>query len=142
MPEKAEFLKNRKEKLEKLKDKKINPFPSISKRDTSCLTAAKKFDNLKDKTIVLAGRVKLLRLHGGSCFINLYDGSGVFQLFVSKKEVGPEKYQELKLYDVGDILEASGTLFKTKKGEKTLMVDSFALLTKSLRPLPEKWHGL
>lgn len=143
MSVKEEFYLTQERKLVELRKQGINPFPSISKRNTSCEKALKDFRKIGlKKKIVVAGRIKLLRLHGGSCFLNINDGTSGFQLFISKKEIGKAKYQLLKLFEVGDIIETAGRLFKTKRGEKTLFVKDLKLLSKALRPLPEKWHGL
>lgn len=130
------------QKLNVLKEKGINPYPAVSKRDTSCFDALEKFKEIgEEKTITLAGRVRLFRLHGGSSFATIDDGSGAFQLFFSKKDVG-EEFKLLKQVDLGDFIEATGKLFVTKRGQESLFVESFSVLTKALLPLPEKFHGL
>ena len=83
------------------------------------------------------------RAHGNLSFANLEDASGKIQIAVSKKEIGADDYKLLKnLIDVGDFLEVSGDCFLTRKGEQSIMVKSFKLLSKAIRPLPDKWHGL
>lgn len=130
------------QKLQTLREKGIDPYPAVSSRDTSCLDALEKFEDIgEEKEITLAGRVKLFRLHGGSSFTTIDDGTGVFQLFFSKKDVG-EDFKNLKQIDLGDFIEATGKLFVTKRGQQSLFVSSFNVLSKALLPLPEKFHGL
>jgi lysyl-tRNA synthetase class 2 len=90
----------------------------------------------------VAGRVLLRRSQGKLTFATLRDGSGSVQLFVSRSEVGDERHAEFDDLDLGDWVGATGTVMKTKKGELSVKVRDFALLSKALRPLPEKWHGL
>jgi lysyl-tRNA synthetase class 2 len=89
----------------------------------------------------VAGRMMFKRLMGKASFAKLKDHSGLIQLFLQQDALGPA-YEEFKAYDVGDLLGASGQLFKTRTGELSIKVDSLRLLAKSLRPLPDKWHGL
>jgi lysyl-tRNA synthetase class 2 len=92
--------------------------------------------------VAVAGRMMGQRIMGKASFAQLKDMSGTIQLYVQKAMVSDEVYDQFKGWDVGDILGAEGTLFKTGKGELSVKVDAIRLLTKSLRPLPEKWHGL
>lgn len=92
--------------------------------------------------VAVAGRMMEKRVMGKASFAKLQDQAGRIQLFVERDRVGPDVYKAFKSWDVGDILGAGGTLFKTRTGELSLRVDSLRLLTKSLRPLPEKFHGL
>ncbi|TES95507.1 lysine--tRNA ligase [Patescibacteria group bacterium] len=139
----GELRKVRLEKLSELKKAGVNPYPSKVKRTYTSKQAEEFFDELvkKKKVITLAGRLMSLREHGGLTFANLRDESGKFQLAFKKNTLG-ENYKLLKKLDIGDFVEASGKCFKTKLGQKTLNVSKFALISKSLRPLPEKWHGL
>ena len=100
------------------------------------------FSKLK-KEIVLAGRIRSLREHGGSTFLHIEDGTGQIQAYFKKDRIGESGYKFfLSNFDIGDFIEIRGTLFKTKKGEKTIEAADFKILAKSLLPLPEKWHGL
>ncbi|OQA38704.1 MAG: Lysine--tRNA ligase [Parcubacteria group bacterium ADurb.Bin316] len=91
----------------------------------------------------MAGRILSKRAHGNLTFANLQDGTGQMQIAISKKDIGTEKYKIFDKYiDMGDFVEIVGTCFTTHKGEKSVMAASFTLLSKSIRPLPEKWHGL
>ncbi len=143
MSDLAELRKAKLAKLKELKKAGINPYPSESKRTHTCLESDKGFSNLEKskKEITLAGRLMSLREHGKLTFANLQDESGKFQL-AFKKDHLDDQYKLLKKLDIGDFLQVTGTRFKTRLGEKTLDVKEFTLLSKSLRPLPEKWHGL
>jgi len=131
-------------KLKNIIEAKIDPFPARSKRTHMIAEVLKNFDAILNskETIYLAGRTRTIREHGGLTFMDLEDESGKIQLFFKKDGIGPEKYDFIKNLDLGDFLEAHGKIFTTKKGEKTLDVEGYRILTKSLMPLPEKWHGL
>jgi lysyl-tRNA synthetase, class II len=134
------------EKLAKIQEAKIDAYPAdtcADRIDISKIIA--EYEKLeKDKQdVCIAGRIRSIRLHGGSCFVHIEDGTGKFQVYLKKDEVKAKYYEQFKdLYDVGDFAEFSGELFITKKGEQTLLVHKFKLLSKALMPLPEKWHGL
>lgn len=138
-------IKNaRLDKLEEIKKLGIDPYPSKSQRTH---TAKQSLDNFGDlskskKEISLAGRIRTIRVHGGLTFMNLEDQSGQIQLFFKRDAIGQEKYGALEVFDIGDFVQVKGILFFTKRGEKTLNVKDYQILTKSLLPLPEKWHGL
>ncbi|MDD5222288.1 MAG: OB-fold nucleic acid binding domain-containing protein, partial [Patescibacteria group bacterium] len=135
----------RRQKLDALRQKGINAYPAKIKRDHTCHLAKENFDKLSEtkKEITLAGRLVLLRLHGGASFAQLQDGTDKIQILFRRDIVGEENYKLLKdSIDLGDFIEATGTLFLTKTNEQTLEVKSFRLITKTLLPLPEKWHGL
>jgi lysyl-tRNA synthetase class 2 len=132
-------------KLEAMMAQKINPFPSKSKKKTAISKIQKDFSELevKKKKISLSGRLMSKREHGNLCFCDLKDGSGRMQVALSKNEIGADKYKQfIKLIDMGDFLELEGTCFVTHKGEKSIMAKKWRLLSKALRPLPDKWHGL
>jgi lysyl-tRNA synthetase class 2 len=132
-------------KLKEIREQKINPYPSTNKRTHAIAEVLDNFDKLiaKKKVISLAGRLRSVRLHGGLSFSHLEDESGVIQIMLKKDAVGDKVYNFFKnLVDMGDFIRVKGTLFVTKTGEKTVIVESLKLLSKSLAPLPEKWHGL
>mgnify|MGYP001558215694 FL=1 len=127
-------------KLEKLQD----PYPASVRRTHLIGEVLKKFSVLAKakKKLSVVGRIMAKREHGGSTFLDIQDASGKIQIFL-KKDVLEEKYDlALAATDIGDFLEVEGKLFKTKRGEETAEVSSWKMLSKSLRPLPEKWHGL
>jgi lysyl-tRNA synthetase class 2 len=96
----------------------------------------------KNIEVSVAGRMMLKRVMGKASFATLQDGSGQIQLFINDQGIGPEAHGDFKHWDMGDILGARGTVFKTKRGELSVNVTELRLLTKALRPLPEKFHGL
>lgn len=141
-------IAHRREKLEKLRGAG-QAFPNTFRRDTLAehLTGAyggREAASLEGETQVfkLAGRLMAKRVMGKASFVQLQDMSGRIQLFVQQAAVGEERYAEFKTWDVGDIVGASGTVFKTKTGELSLKVSALELLVKTVRPLPEKWAGL
>jgi lysyl-tRNA synthetase class 2 len=92
--------------------------------------------------VALAGRMMVKRLHGGSAFADLQDGAGRIQLFAGRDILGPKDFELFAGLDPGDVIGVKGHMFRTRRGEPTVEVQSVQLLTKALRPLPEKWHGL
>jgi lysyl-tRNA synthetase, class II len=137
--------KDRVKKLKKLQKQGFNPYPTDAQRTCSCQEAGDRFKKLakQGKTIFLVGRLRAIRIHGGSIFANLEDGSGKFQIYFKKDELGEQNFVFFQdNFDVGDFVEVQGPLFSTKKGEPTLLVKKYRILAKSLLPLPEKWHGL
>ncbi len=120
-------------------------YPGETKRSITNKRALSDFSKLSrtKKEIVIAGRIRSLRQHGGSAFLDIEDGTGFIQAYLKKDHLGEKSYQFfLKYFDIGDFIEARGFLFKTKRKEKTLEVADYKMLSKSLLPLPEKWHGL
>lgn len=132
------------DKLEKIKKLGIDPYPAKSRRTHKIEKALKGFDGLSQsgKEIYLVGRIRTIRTHGGLTFADIEDESGKIQLLFKSDEIGKAAYGFIENLDIGDFLEARGTLFTTKKGEKTLNVKEYKILAKSLLPLPEKRHGL
>ena len=123
----------------------VNPYPSRGDRTHTCQEVNSNFFQIEkaQKKVILTGRLVLLRLHGKACFANLEDFSGRFQFFLNQDDLGENDYNFfVDNIDVGDFLQIKGKLFKTKKGENTLRIEGYSLLSKSLLPLPEKWHGL
>src|SRR3989338_612367 len=132
-------------KLELLKEKDINPYPALAKRELSLREARDTFEKLeKDgKVKWISGRIMSLRGQGAIIFITLYDGTGQFQGLLKKDVLGDEKFNFWNdVVDIGDFVELEGKFFATKRGEKTLEASDWRMLSKTLRPLPEKWHGL
>jgi lysyl-tRNA synthetase class 2 len=139
-------LKNiRIEKLKLLEKQGINPYPASSNRDYTISELIQNFDKIskKQESITIVGRIMAIRGQGGLVFFNLNDGTDKFQGLLKKDEMD-EKIFDLfqNTIDIGDFVDIKGKLFITKRGEKTLQVEDWKILTKSLRPLPEKWHGL
>jgi len=139
-----ELRKTRIEKIKLLEKAGMEPYPSISKKDYSISEAVSDFEVLtKKKNISLVGRIMAIRGQGGLIFLNINDGTGVFQGLLKKDEMDEKVFDLFQnTIDIGDFIEVNGKLFITKRGEKTLQVVDWKILTKSLRPLPEKWHGI
>lgn len=139
------LYQDRLKKLAGLRKLGIDPYPSKSFRTHTVAEALEQFDTLatSKKKIVLAGRIRALRAHGGVLFGNLEDQSGRIQFMLKEDEVDKKKFEIFnKFFDLGDLLEVAGALFKTKSGESTLLITDYRILTKSLRALPDSWHGL
>ncbi len=139
-----EIRNNRLEKLKALKERGINPYPATSNREYSLLQIINDFNNLsKKESLTLAGRIMAIRPQGGLIFFNINDGTSVFQGLLKKDEMDEAVFDLFsQTVDIGDFVEASGSLFITKRNEKTIKVRNWKIISKSLRPLPEKWHGL
>jgi lysyl-tRNA synthetase class 2 len=138
-----EMLQIRREKLAKLIEKGKNPF-LIEKYDYSHYSSQIKdsFEELEGKEVSVAGRIMSRRGHGKVSFIDLQDSEGRIQVFAKQDLIGQEEYEDLSFLDLGDIIGAKGTIFKTKTGEISVRATEIVLLTKSLQILPEKFHGL
>ena len=140
-----EIRKERVKKLQQVQSAGDLAYPAQVKRTHTVAEALKDFAKLAKagKEIILAGRIRAIRGHGGSTFLDVEDGTGNIQAYLKKDRVGEKPYNFfLENFDIGDFVQIRGVLFKTKKGEKTLEIADFKILAKSLLPLPEKWHGL
>ena len=138
----SELKQVRLDKLGELRDMGIDPFGSRFERDSSAQKIQDDFAQMDGQTVRIAGRIMAKRRHGKAGFANLQDLSGEIQLYFRKDDVGEEKYELFKKLDMGDILGIEGFVFRTQKGEISVHVRDFTYLSKSLNPLPEKWHGL
>ena len=140
-----ELRDERLKKLEVLKAKGIDAYPIETNREATLLEANASFSKLskKKKGITLSGRVTALRGQGALIFFNFFDGTGVFQGLFKKDEMDEKIFSLFSdTIDIGDFIEVRGLLFVTKRKEKTILVRDWKMLAKSLRPLPDKWHGL
>lgn len=139
-----EIRKGRLEKLAVLKKRGIDPYPAKIPRDVSVASAIKDFETLAAKgTLSLAGRVMAIRAQGGLIFVNFTDGSGIFQALLKEGDTPKDVFDLFtEVVDIGDFISFTGTLFVTKRGQQTVAVTAWTMGAKSLRPLPEKWHGL
>ncbi|PWT86592.1 MAG: lysine--tRNA ligase [Acidobacteria bacterium] len=140
MDEENELIALRRKKLDALRAKGIEPFGAGFDVSGSIAELCEKFR--EGETVRAAGRITAHRNMGKSHFLDLRDATGRIQIYIHAKEVGPELIDLFRLLDIGDFIGVEGTCFVTKSGEPTLKVRAFQLLAKSLRPLPEKWHGL
>ena len=137
--------KERLRKLVAIQKSGLLSYPAKTQRTYKTAEALKSFASLarSKKELVLVGRIRAQRVHGGSLFLDLEDGTGKIQAFLRKDKLGERGFGFfLDNFDIGDFVEIKGVLFKTKKGEKTIEADGFKMLAKSLLPLPEKWKGL
>ncbi len=132
------------QRLQTLRDQGINPYPNSAERTHTIAEVLAHFDAFAgpEGSFTLVGRIRLLREMGKAAFAKIEDGTGSIQVYFRINDVGTEQYRILKLLDLGDFIEVSGFLFVTRTGERTLHVRNFRILSKSLRPLPEKFHGL
>ncbi|OGI92457.1 lysine--tRNA ligase [Candidatus Nomurabacteria bacterium RIFCSPLOWO2_01_FULL_46_18] len=140
-----EIRNTRIKKLEILRKKGINPYPSESKRELSLKEAREKFAALEKSGAEkwLAGRVMSIRGQGKIIFVTLNDGTDRFQALLKQDVLGGEKFNLFEeAIDIGDFVELQGIFLRTKSGEETIEAKDWRVLSKSLRPLPEKWHGL
>ncbi len=145
MASQEEIRLGRINKIKILRDHGIDPYPVNSKRNVSVESVLSSFKNFlkTNKILIIAGRVVAVRGHGGAIFLDLTDGTGRIQAYLRKDEIGEKDFDLfIETVDVGDILEFKGRCILTKRREKTLRVINFRMLTKSLRALPDKWHGL
>ncbi len=133
-------------KLDFLIKQGVNPYPTTARQDITCRNASIRFDALtkEGNSLSMVGRILSLRPQGKITFFDFDDGTGRFQALLKKGEPLPPESFELfeKAFDIGDFIEVKGTFFLTKKNEKTVLAEEVRMLAKSLRPLPEKWHGL
>ena len=147
MPTEKELIAERLRKLKDLRALGINPYPYSYDVKNKALDIQKKYAALsaEEKTsdqVSIAGRLIGLRRMGKVTFIHVLDETGKIQAYFSHDNLGADVYKQLKLFDIGDWIGIKGTIFKTKTGEVTILVEKYSILCKAIRPLPEKWHGL
>ena len=132
------------QRLHTLQEKGINPYPNRVERTHTIAEVLEHFNDWEgpEGSFTLTGRIRLMRDMGKSSFAHIEDGTGRIQVYFRINDIGEEPYRMLKLLDIGDFIQVSGFLFRTKTGERTLHALNYRLLSKSLRPLPEKYHGL
>ncbi|MGB4302773.1 MAG: OB-fold nucleic acid binding domain-containing protein, partial [Syntrophomonadaceae bacterium] len=141
-PNLSELKKVRLEKLKELQETGIDPFGGRFERNAKAQQIKDNFTTLEGQTVRIAGRIMSKRRHGKAGFADLQDLTGSIQLYFRKQDVGEEAYELFIKLDIGDILGVEGEVFRTQKGEISVQVRHFEYLSKSLNPLPEKWHGL
>ncbi len=139
----AQILKNRRDKLTELQNAGLDPF-TITKYDRTATSEdiKNKYDEFEGKTVSIAGRVMSKRRMGKIGFGDLLDFTGKIQVFARKDLLGDEEYDRFKKLDIGDIIGVTGVVFTTEAGEISVRAEKIMLLSKSLQPLPEKFHGL
>ena len=138
-----EILQIRRDKLAALQEAGMNPF-EITRYDVThhAQEVKDQFDQLEGQTVSLAGRLMSKRGMGKVSFCDLKDKSGRIQIYARKDEMDEEAYDRFRKYDIGDIVGVKGDVFRTQKGEMSIRAHEITLLSKSLQPLPEKFHGL
>lgn len=140
-----EIRAERLRKLALLEEKGINPYPNRTNRTHEIGQVLGGFLVLETEggSLVVNGRVRAMRTHGGSSFVDIEDGTGRMQLFLKKDEIGAEMFELfIDTVDTGDFIEAAGTPMRTKSGQESLMVSNWHMLAKTLRPIPDEWYGL
>jgi len=137
-----ELILQRHKKLNELEKKGIKPYDKKYKVNKNTSEIEENFNNLEGEGVSIAGRIMAIRTHGKACFADLMDMNGRIQLYIKYDQVGEEDYNLFNEFDIGDIIGVTGEVFKTRRGQISIKVNSFRFLSKSLRPLPEKWHGL
>lgn len=142
-----ELLKVRREKLDEIKAKGIDPFPYTYERTANAAEILSKFEKIGEgeeskEEVSIAGRLMTKRGHGKASFAHLQDETGRIQIYSREDKIGKDKYDIYRKLDIGDFIGVKGHVFRTKTGEITVKVYEFTILCKSLHPLPEKWHGL
>jgi lysyl-tRNA synthetase, class II len=141
MPDEREI---RLQRLQELREQGINPYPNNVERTNTIADVLEHFDEFvgPENSYTLVGRIRLMREMGKAAFAKIEDGSGSIQVYFRINDLGEAAYRAIKLLDLGDFIQVSGFLFVTRTGERTLHVKHYRILTKGLRPLPEKYHGL
>ena len=142
-PELSEILQVRRDKLAELVSEGNNPFEHVKyDRTHYTLDIEENFDALEEQTVSVAGRIMSKRGMGKVMFCDMQDYKGRIQLFVKKDVLGEDAYAAFKKLDIGDIVGVKGAVFKTQTGQISVRAESYVLLSKSLQPLPEKFHGM
>ena len=142
-------IEDRIKKRKKLKEMGVKLYPAGFKPDICISQLREKYDDMdaqslekEEKSYSIAGRIMAIRSFGKASFINVKDGTGKIQAYIKKDKVGEKQFEIFRLMDIGDFIGIKGPLFRTRTGELTIMAEEIRLLCKSIRPLPEKWHGL
>ncbi|MGB4168358.1 MAG: lysine--tRNA ligase [Tepidanaerobacteraceae bacterium] len=138
----SEIQKIRLNKLEEIKKMGVAPFGKSFSLTHNLQQIKDNFEELENQDVKIAGRIMAIRGHGKAAFFDIQDQTGRLQMYIKKDGVTEETFQLYKLLDIGDIVGIEGQVFRSKKGEISVAVSDLTLLSKSLRPLPEKWHGL
>ncbi|MFH1074339.1 MAG: lysine--tRNA ligase [Candidatus Firestonebacteria bacterium] len=143
-----EIFQERAEKVKKIRESGVNPYPYKFEPTGKAKELTEKYKDLEigkhleEDIYAVAGRMMSLREHGKSAFCHIKDGSGLIQIYFKMDLLGEKQWELFKKLDIGDFIGAKGDIFKTRTGEVTIRVRELTLLSKSLLPLPEKWHGL
>ena len=143
------LTEDRKSKIEKIIEAGVSLYPAGYHVDLTAKEALQRYQEMDDETleresapVSMAGRIMSRRDFGKASFLHIQDRTGQIQVYVRKNKVSEKDFNLFKLMDIGDYIGVKGPVFRTKTEELTVVAESLTLLTKSLRPLPEKWHGL
>ena len=131
-----QLIQVRKEKLEKIIAKGIDPYPSMFNPSHSSKEVLSKFNELENKSVIIAGRILSIRKMGKASFFHIQDSLGKIQIFIKKDDIGEDGYENFMLMDIGDFVGVEGPVFKTKVGEVSIKTASLTILCKAIRPLP------
>jgi lysyl-tRNA synthetase class 2 len=149
MSEDSQVLRQRKQKAEELRQAGVELYPNDFRVQDRLADIKHRYEDKtegaleeEERVFVCAGRIMSLRSFGRATFMHIKDESGLLQIYVKRDLIGKEEYVLFKKVDIGDFVGVRGTVFRTKTGELTIMAQEVRILSKSLRPLPEKWHGL
>ncbi|MFP4568345.1 MAG: lysine--tRNA ligase [Candidatus Woesearchaeota archaeon] len=141
------LIDERLKKIDELRALGINPYPYSFDVSASARFIKEKYSSISseekvDDVVSVAGRIVLFRRMGKACFMTIRDDSGDVQLYIRSNDVGEDNYELIKKFDLGDFIGASGSIFKTRMGEVSVYVKTFSMLSKAIRPLPDKYHGI
>jgi len=149
MSEESQVLRQRKQKAQELRETGIELYPNDFRVEDQLADIRESYQDWREEDLaqeerifVCAGRIMSMRSFGRATFMHIKDSSDSLQVYIKKEVVGKDEYDLFKKVDIGDFVGVKGTLFRTKTGELTLLAQEAKMLSKSLRPLPEKWHGL
>jgi len=149
MEKKGTVREDREKKIESLRDMGVNPYPAGYNHDINAAGVIERFGHMdeaelekEDKPLSMAGRIMARRDFGKASFIHIKDSSGRIQAYIRKDKIGEAQFKVFKLLDIGDFIGIKGSFFRTRTGELTILAVEIKLLSKSMKPLPEKWHGL
>jgi lysyl-tRNA synthetase, class II len=140
-----DIIEERQRKLALLRERGMDPYPAETARTHTIADVCAEFETLEQAqtTVILAGRAMSIRGQGALSFVDLYDGTGRFQAVLKGDELSEDVYEFFKeVVDQGDVVEVSGTLFTTKRGQQSVLVKEWRMLAKSMRPLPDEWYGI
>jgi len=142
-----QLIQQRIEKLNQIKALGINPYPYKFNKKSSASEILERYKKLKEHeqtkdNVSMAGRIMTIRLMGKASFLHIQDETGKIQVYLRQEDIGEKNYELFRKFDMGDIIGIEGNVFKTKAGELSVWAKKIELLCKSIRPLPEKWHGL
>ncbi|OQB47162.1 MAG: Lysine--tRNA ligase [Firmicutes bacterium ADurb.Bin153] len=138
----GEEITRRKKVAEGWRGLGVSPYGGKFLKDTEAQEVIEKFEQLEGKDVSLAGRIMTIRSHGKASFADLRDQSGKIQLYFKQDILGDAEYGKFLMVDLGDIVGVKGKVFRTRRGEISVQAERLTMLTKALRPLPDKWHGL